>query len=73
MKVNILILGSPFFVTVILPEGVSFIGWCKNIKADGGVFSDQLHIPYDKIIAMGQPEEFQMVQPANAPTVETKQ
>jgi hypothetical protein len=74
MNVHIVLLGSPVAVQVKLPEGTSFIQWCKNVKADGGIFADQLHIPYDKIIGMGVigegglPSHFQ-----NAPGTETKQ
>lgn len=74
MKVHIILSGTPIAIVVELPEGVNFIGWCKNIKSDGGIFADQIHIPYDKIIGMGVigeqglPEQFQ-----NAPGTETKQ
>jgi hypothetical protein len=74
MEVIVLIFGSPFYITVKLPEGVSFIGWCKNVKADGGIFANELHIPYDKIAGMGLPGQFKQPEGIqNAPTSETKQ
>ena len=74
MKVHLVLLGTPIAIQVELPEGTSFIGWCKAVKADGGIFADQLHIPYEKIIGMGVvgdgglPMQFQ-----TAPSTETKQ
>lgn len=53
MKVHIFVLGSPVIVNVELPDGTSFVNWCKMIRADSGIFSDQLHLPYDKIIGIG--------------------
>ena len=74
MKVHLVLLGTPIAIQVELPEGTSFVGWCKAIKADGAVFADQLFIPYDKIIGIGVigdgglPMQFQ-----TAPSTETKQ
>ena len=74
MKVHLVLLGTPIAIQVELPEGTSFIAWCKAIKADGGIFADQIHIPYDKIIGLGViGEEGLPVQFQNAPSTESKQ
>ena len=74
MKIHIVLLGSPVAVQVELPEGANFVSWCKNIKADGGIFADQLHVPYDKIIGVGVMPEGQIPTSfVNAPTTDTKQ
>jgi hypothetical protein len=72
VKVNIVLHGSPFILTVELPKEADFVAWCKHVKADGGIFSNELHIPYDKILGMGMPDKIQVNTP-NAPTTETTQ
>jgi hypothetical protein len=72
VKVNIVLHGSPFIITVELPKETDFVSWCKFIRSDGGIFSNELHIPYDKILGMGLPDKI-MMQGPNAPTSETKQ
>ena len=70
MIVHILLIGSPIVVQLQLPESSSFMNWSKIVRADGGVFSDQVHIPYDKILAIGAGEHAKIFV---APSTETRQ
>ena len=71
MKVSIFLIGSPLVVQLELPNEQNFLLWTKVVRADGGIFSDQLHIPYDKIIGMGLADAAPMA--FVAPGTETKQ
>lgn len=78
MKIQIILVGAPFMITTELPTDTNFVAWCKYIKADGAIFSDQMHIPYDKIIGVGIVDESGavpafIVPGATAPGTETKQ
>lgn len=70
MKVQIILIGSPFVISIELPEGTNYVQWCKLVKADGGIYFDHLHVPYDKIAGMGLGD---FVKQQTAPSTEAVQ